>query len=290
MKLRSWSLVLLLAGGCSGAGHGSAGGNSAARTPARPAVPAVSAVPAVPTDSEIPSGPLGRSIRRGLALVTATRDSLPGHVGSALRCVSCHLDEGRRAPASWVGVLGRFPQYRSRSGTVETLENRINGCFTRSLNGTALPVDGPDMRDIVSYMAFLSRGVPVGPPAPSSDARWTSLTPDPAAGARVFAATCVRCHGADGGGTVTAPPLWGPRSFNIGAGMARARTAAAFIRANMPFDRAVILTDQQAIDVAAFVDGHHRPDFAGKENDWPNGDAPPDAAYSTRARHPRARP
>ncbi|HEX5970635.1 MAG TPA: hypothetical protein VFY85_01845, partial [Gemmatimonadaceae bacterium] len=31
------------------------------------------------------------SIRRGHALLIATRDSLPGHVGNNLRCTSCHL-------------------------------------------------------------------------------------------------------------------------------------------------------------------------------------------------------
>lgn len=243
----------------------------------------------VPADSEIPAGPLGASIRRGLALVTATRESLPGHVGSNLRCVSCHLDEGRRSPASWVGVVGRYPQYRSRSGTVETIEYRINGCFERSLNGKALAPDGADMRDIVSYMTFLSRGVPVGYQAPPPDTRWNGLTPDSAAGGRFFLANCARCHGADGDGTPTAPALWGPRSFNIGAGMARARTAAAFIVQNMPFDKKITLTTQQALDVAAYVDGHGRPDFPGKELDWPNGDAPPDVAYPTKARSAPAR-
>jgi thiosulfate dehydrogenase len=223
------------------------------------------AAPAIPADSEIPSGPLGASIRRGLALVTATRESLPANVGSGLRCVSCHLDEGRRSPASWVGVVGRYPQYRSRSGTVETIEYRVNGCFERSLNGKAIPADGPDMRDIVSYLAFLSR----------------VLKPDTAAGSAFFQANCSRCHGVDGGGTVAAPPLWGPRSFNIGAGMSRARTAAAFIVANMPFDKAITLTDQQALNVAGYITAQRRPDFPGKASDWPNGDAPPDAAYPT---------
>jgi thiosulfate dehydrogenase len=65
--------------------------------------------------------------------------------------------------------------------------------------------------------------------------------------------------------------------------MARLRTAASFIRHNMPYDLPGTLTDQQAFDVAAYVNSHPRPDLAGKENDWPNGDAPPDAAYPTRA-------
>ena len=80
-----------------------------------------------------------------------------------------------------------------------------------------------------------------------------------------------------------APPVWGARSYNIGAGMARARTAAAFIRDNMPFDQPGTLTDQQALDVAAYVNAHGRPDFPDKVHDWPNGDPPPDVAYPTEA-------
>src|SRR5712692_7993987 len=102
-----------------------------------------------PVDSLIPEGPLGAAIRRGRALLVATRDSLPGHVGNRLRCVSCHLDEGRRPTGSWVGVYGRYPQYRARSATVETLEYRVNDCFRRSMNGTALDPGGADMRDVV---------------------------------------------------------------------------------------------------------------------------------------------
>jgi thiosulfate dehydrogenase len=235
-----------------------------------------------PADSEIPSDPLGASIRRGQALLLATRDSLPPHVGNALRCVSCHLDEGRRASGSWVGVYGRYPQYRSRAGAVVTIEGRVNGCFRRSMNGTALPADGPDMRDIVAYLAFLSWRTPVGRPAAGSGReRFAALTADTASGRATFDSVCTRCHGDAGQGTAVAPPLWGPRSFNIGAGMARVRTAASFIRDNMPFDRPGSLTDQQAFDVAALVVAHPRPDFPGKEFDWPNGDPPPDVAYPT---------
>ena len=237
-----------------------------------------------PVDSTIPAGPFGISIRRGRALLVATRDSLPGHVGNRLRCSSCHLDAGRRASASWVGVFARYPQYRSRSNSVETIEYRINDCFRRSMNGKALPADGPDMRDIVAYLAFLSAGVAVGPPQSSGSgrlARWGALTADTAAGARAYGQSCARCHGARGDGTALAPPLWGPQSYNIGAGMARVRTAAAFIRDNMPFDAPGSLTDQQAVDLAAYVNAQPRPDFPDKIRDWPNGDAPPDAAYRT---------
>ena len=246
-----------------------------------------------PADSLIPEGPLGASIRRGRALLAATRDSLPTHVGNTLRCVSCHLDDGRRqSGGSWVGVYVRYPQYRSRSATVETIEYRVNDCFRRSMNGAPIASDGPDMRDIVSYFWFLARDVPVAPVPPSSSrvAKWTALVPDTAAGARVYTATCARCHGPAGDGTAVAPPLWGPQSYNIGAGMSRLRTAAAFISENMPFDQPGSLTDQQAIDAAAFVNAQPRPDFPDKIHDWPNGDAPPDVAYPTHAKPRNGQP
>jgi thiosulfate dehydrogenase len=238
-----------------------------------------------PAETAIPNGPMGASIRRGLAILSATRDSMPRHVGNDLRCTSCHLDNGRRANAmSWVGIYGRFPQYRSRSGRVVTLEDRINGCFLRSLAGKAVDPGSAEMRDMLAYMAFLSQGVPVGVEVEGQGtAKMRPLVGDTIHGEKIFHETCAQCHGEGGLGTNIAPALWGPRSYNIGAGMARVRTAAAFIRYNMPFDKPSSLSDQDAFDVAAFVNARPRPDFAGKENDWPNGDAPPDAAYQTKA-------
>ncbi len=253
-------------------------------TPSRASAPVLAPL-RFPADSEIPEGPVGVSIRRGRALLLATRDSLPGHVGNALRCASCHLDGGLRALSSpWVGVYGRFPQYRSRTGRVIVIEDRINDCFQRSMKGKRLPADGQDLRDIVAYFSFLSWYVPVGVEMEGEGfATLAPLEPDTTRGAALFAVECARCHGADGQGTVIAPPLWGDSSYTIGAGMARLRTAAAFLRYNMPFDRPGSLTDQQAFDVAAYINARPRPDFAGKEDDWPFGDPPPDVAYPTRA-------
>lgn len=249
-----------------------------------PAAPPKSPALAAPSDSEIPHDAFGAAVRRGLALLTATRDSLPGHVGNALRCTSCHLDAGRRESGTWIGSFARFPQYRSRGGAVEVIQDRVNDCFRRSLNGTPLATDGPDMHAIVAYLAFLSWHTPVGPPTPNTRLqRFATLRPDTLAGRETFRTVCAKCHGDAGEGTVSAPPVWGPRSFNIGAGMARVRTAASFIRDNMPFDRPGSLSDQQAFDVAAYVVAQPRPDLPGKEYDWPNGDPPPDVAYPTLA-------
>src|SRR5207245_2631253 len=201
-----------------------------------------------------------------------------------VRAVTWMKAGARMAPGSGCSratrSTGRAVAWSRRSNTASTT------AFPHV--GTAIDPAGADMRDILTYFAFLSRGVTVAPPTASAGARlqkWATFTVDTAAGARVFSASCAKCHGAAGEGTPGAPPVWGPQSYNIGAGMSRVRTAAEFISRNMPFDAPGSLADQQAFDVAAFINARPRPDYKGKENDWPNGDPPPDVAYTTRAHH-----
>jgi len=235
----------------------------------------------VPSERQLTDSVYRASALRGRALLLATRDSLPHNVGNALRCASCHLDGGlRRDAMPWVGSYTRFPQYRPRSGKVDLIEDRINDCFERSMNGRRLSANGKDIRDIVSYLAFLSSGIPVGAELEGQGLpRLMPLKGDATRGMAVFASTCSRCHGANGQGSALAPPLWGARSYNVGAGMARISTAANFIHALMPIDRAQQLSPQQAFDVASYINTRPRPDFPRKANDWPHGGKPPDADY-----------
>lgn len=252
---------------------------------ARPVVQSDTTRAALPVQDTIPQGPLGDAIRRGRALLVATRDSMPEYVGNDLTCVSCHLDEGTRQFAMpWTGVHARYPQYRSRSATVQTLTDRINDCFERSLAGKAVPERSPEMRAMVAYMAWLSRGIPVGARTPGQGIDSVHVaTGDAGRGAQVWAASCARCHGASGEGVAPAPPVWGSGSFTIAAGMGRPRTAASFIRSNMPRDKPGTLTAQEAMDVATYMGTQKRPDFPGKERDWPKGNPPPDVPYRTNA-------
>lgn len=237
----------------------------------------------VPNESEVGDPTVLASIRRGRALLRDTRDSLPRHVGNRLACTSCHQNDGTvKDGMPWVGVYARFPQYRSRAGGTQIIEDRINDCFKRSMNGVALVPESRDMRDIISYLAFLSIGYPVGSEVDGQGI--PALDPLPADSARgegVFRTRCARCHGPRGEGVGPAGALWGDGSYNIGAGMARLRTAANFIKARMPQDSAGVLSDQEAFDVARFINSQPRPDFRGKERDWPRGDPPPDVAYQT---------
>lgn len=253
------------------------------------AAPELEAAPArnwvEPDLAELPADP---RIQRGYALSTDTHRLLPDHVGDALNCTNCHIAGGTRAKAApWVGVTTRYPKYRKRSGKVDDLPERINGCFERSMNGTALDPESSDMASIVAYMTWLSDGVEDG--TALDDIGMPRITPpaepDRERGEALFQAKCAACHQADGQGLVGPddqtlfPPLWGERSYNVGAGMARLNTAAAFIRWNMPQGQEGTLTDQEAYDIAAYFIFQDRPDFAKKGGDWPEGGKPEDARY-----------
>lgn len=262
------------------------GATTLAKTPPLPSPSPLKKVAfRVPDETEVADTVVLASVRRGRALLNHTRDSLPSHVGNALVCTNCHQQHGTlKNGMGWVGVYARFPQYRSRAGATQLIEDRVNDCFKRSLNGTALVPESRDMRDIVAYMAFLSTGYPVGAETDGQGLpRMEPLAGDTLRGYAVFVARCARCHGAEGQGKPVAPPVWGSRSYNIGAGMARVRTAASFIKHWMPQDSAGVLSAQDAFDVATFIDSKPRPDFKGKERDWPHGDPPPDVAYATQA-------
>lgn len=270
--------------------------------PARPEGPpaaggnAVSFDPAAwqpPVDSEIPPDSLGASIRRGLALVTNTADSLPAYAPGSISCSNCHLNGGRnRDAAPLTGSHARFPKYLERTGAVIGLADRVNYCFTRSLAGSRLPVESREMQDILAYIAWLSRGVPVGGgdklPGASGLPSMPPLTGDHARGSAVYTKWCAACHQPGGEGNRAlhppVPALWGPKSFSVGASMTRQSKAAAFIWHNMPLGAGKTLTPQQAYDVAAYISAQPRPDSPGKERDWPSGGAPADVPYATAGR------
>jgi len=237
---------------------------------------------APPSPEFIPGNQLGEQIRLGYEIVVNTQEYARPYVGNRLNCTNCHLDGGLNPnAASFVGLAAVYPEYRTRNARVNTLTDRINECFERSLNGRPLPSGSSKLQAVVAYITWLSRGVPSGATLPWRGLqRIDSRQPlDPANGKRVFASKCAFCHGSDGLGTMTAPPVWGPQSYNIAAGMARVSTAAAFIKSNMPRGWGWTLSDDDAFDVAAYVNAQPRPDFPGKVNDWPNGGKPADASY-----------
>jgi thiosulfate dehydrogenase len=174
-------------------------------------------------------------------------------------------------------------QPRGRESEIGTLEERINGCLERSMNGHIMPLDGTEMKAYLAYMKWLSTGIPDGARLIGAGTK-SIKEPGRAAnlnnGGRVFAETCASCHGKDGlgqraenGRGYRFPPLVGPDSYNNGAGMTRILTAAAFVRHNMPFGvtfDAPLLSDADAYDVAAHMNSLDRPARPNLDKDFPN--------------------
>ena len=149
---------------------------------------------------------------------------------------------------------------------------------------------------MTAYLMFLSTGHPVGAKTPGrGSGRMPELNraADPAKGKAVYANMCAACHGANGKGQRAGaagdakgyvfPPVWGPDSFNDGAGMNRLIEAANFIHSNMPQGttwKAPALSPEDAWDVAAYIDSQPRPPMAGLDGDYPNKiQKPVDTAY-----------
>ena len=242
----------------------------------------VDALFAPPSPETIPGDLRGEQIRLGYKMIVDTQEYGKRYVGNALNCANCHLDGGLNPnAASFVGISTLYPQYRERAGRQMTLAERINECFERSMNGKPLPSDSVKLTAIVAYIEWLSENMPPGSAVP-----WRGIPPltsthqpDPLNGKTVFEKKCVFCHGSDGQGTMAGPPVWGPRSYNIGAEMAQAGVAAAFIKANMPRGWGWTVTDDEAIDVATYINAQTRPDFPDKIHDWPKGNKPADTPY-----------
>jgi thiosulfate dehydrogenase len=221
-----------------------------------------------PPDSAIPTGPFGDLVRHGEQIFRGPATYAPKFVGNQLSCSNCHFDAGRQpwvAPM-WAGYVA-FPEYRAKNGHVNTFAERLQDCFRFSMNGKAPPLGDQVLVALETYSYFLAKGLPTGENAPGRGypkLLKPDLPADYARGAQVFIRHCAMCHGPQGlgisaGGKVLFPPLWGPYSFNWGAGMAEINTAAAFIRANMPYGAGGTLSVQQAWDVATYVDSQVRP-------------------------------
>jgi thiosulfate dehydrogenase len=244
----------------------------------------------------------------GRRLVAQTSELIgPDHADPAMRysgtrmtCASCHLGAGTEpGTLSLLQSAASYPRFSGRDGGMRDLLDRINGCMTRSMSGRELPRDSPEMLAIAAYITSLGDlYAATGKSQRAVDEQAAFVTPpraaNPQAGKQVFEERCAICHGADGAGLKATnnpidgyvfPPLWGSDTFNNGAGMHRVLTAARFIKAKMPLGQAD-LTDDQAFDVAAYINSQPRPQMANLERDYPDRSTKPvDGAYGPFADH-----
>jgi len=253
------------------------------------------------TDPSLDDSKLSRDIIWGFKIFTNTPGEVPHLAPGKVSCNNCHLNGGQREKSlPLVGVAAMFPEYNRRAGRLYTLADRVVDCFIRSENGTgAIEAEGqqalptPTSKEVLAvaaYITWLASGTEVGKNPPwrgQNTIAMANLIPveklDTTRGEALFKQHCVNCHGEDGQGVQIgdkkAGPLWGPDSWNDGAGAARVYTLAGIIRYSMPYLYPGGLTDEEAQHVAAYIDSKPRPSFPFKDNDYLVEKLPVDSVY-----------
>jgi len=274
---------------------------------ARTSNPLVPAATTMVTAWQVPLDPLkdplltdskvADQIKWGYRIFVDTPHEASRFTGGKVACANCHLNAGQRERAlPVVGVAGVFPEYNGRAARLITLADRVVDCFLRSENATGRGEDAlpsPTAKEVLAvsaYLSWLSRGYEVGvnPPwrgrnAIAPDRLLPVSKLDARAGEGIYGERCTSCHGADGQGVQIgdkkAGPLWGPDSWNDGAGASRVYTLAGIIRYSMPYLAPGSLTDEEAQHVAAFITSKPRPVFPFKDHDYEGSKVPADAVY-----------
>lgn len=244
----------------------------------------------IPDTNTIPQNEYGELVRYGRQLILNTAyyigpNGVKGkYLGNKMNCTNCHLDAGTRPYGlNYFSTHARYPQYRARENRVLSLAERVNNCIERPHSGKPMPLDSKEMTAIISYIKWIGSGVPTGEHVEGDkgiDLVFYSEPADTIRGAVIYNNQCKKCHGENGEGKMRSdgvcfeyPPLWGDQSYPPGSSMFRVIKMAQFVRANMPHGttwKNPVLSDKEALDVAAFVNStqHKRP--VKKGDDYPN--------------------
>jgi thiosulfate dehydrogenase len=246
-----------------------------------------------PSLSSLPDNDSGKLIRYGHELIANTsqyfgpKGSL-AHITNGMNCQNCHMKAGTQPWANnFAAVATSYPKFRARSGSMENITKRINECFLRSMNGAPPDSNSREMAAMKAYVTWLGSNVPAGKKPLGTGTKKLALLDragDTAEGKKIFLLKCQSCHTATGKGLMADnnasyiyPPLWGEKSYNVGAGLNKISELAAFVRSNMPQGTDYAnpqLTEAEAWDVAAYIVSQPRAAYDLKK-DWPDISAKP---------------
>lgn len=205
------------------------------------------------------------------------------YANSSNACSSCHFTGGQVAyglPFYQVGDKYASRPYFRAFGYRRDARDSISDCFRNCMGNTQVPPkDGDVMNAIVAYIEWVEAGVIdpgmkganweklPGHSWPYFAADWMKMAADLSKGRAIYSAQCHSCHSRDGAGQgeyrrgetrPRYPALWGERSFTKGAAMYSVPQLAFLIKEHMPFGDPDTLTEQEALDVAGFINAEPR--------------------------------
>jgi len=243
-----------------------------------------------------PAGEVGKMVKLGEDIVTHTNTHpmTKDIITTNLTCMNCHL-AGKDSRAgttknigTFIGTSAAFPAYSSRHKRIQVLQERIDSCFLRCMSSKKSFMGTKAMSAVEAYVASLSDGEPMhmntkGPRSHKITKLWEKNTKKFAniyqkathenyvAGKEIYQNKCAACHGQNGEGTDSFPALWGKDkhghwlSYGADGSMAKLKNSATWIQDNMPFQQERTLSDQEAADVALFVNAQERKSYKGYE-------------------------
>lgn len=227
---------------------------------------------------------------------TVYADTGEPYVTTVTACSSCHFTGGHvpfgspvyQSPSKYTPdpKTGQGPYFRPL-GYHRDLEDSVIDCFRNCMNAERAPEkDDPVMVALVEYIHWVSDGII--DPAQRED--WLLLPPeagprlpviegvaamraDPNVGAFLYDDHCAGCHNKDAPGAgeyrvgeerPRTPALWGAiDGYSEGAAFYRTPVLAAYVQKHMPYGDPGTLGDQQALDIAAYINAPDKARPAG---------------------------
>ena len=82
-------------------------------------------------------------------------------ITNGMNCQNCHM-QGGIIPwgNNFSAAVMSYPSFSTRNGKMQSISERINGCFERSLNGSRIDTTSREMQAIIAYMHWIGDDIP----------------------------------------------------------------------------------------------------------------------------------
>jgi thiosulfate dehydrogenase len=109
--------------------------------------------------TRIPDGEFGDKVKHGYSLFVNSQSMQGTYVKNQQNCVNCHMQAGAKANSAplWAAYMA-YPAYRKKNDKVNDFYERLQGCFTYSMDGKAPAKDSAELIALSAYSYWLAMG------------------------------------------------------------------------------------------------------------------------------------